>query len=236
MKAVAFLIISGALLAQGGDNIGNRGAGVYGNWLYFETPDCHLVSLNLNDGKERWHKPICDLDQYYFGSMAPLVIKNHVITGVSGDDLDRPGYIESHDPESGELQWRWYVVPMKKGDPGLESWPSLEAAQHGGGMTWLTPTYDPELNLIYVPTGNPQLDGALVTPNQSGAANWPPPSYNPETGLFYVSAARAFSVWYIYDPSDKPEGWGGNDRGGWGESMIQAIDYKTGKVKWTHKW
>ena len=45
---------------------------------------------------------------------------------------------------------------MKKGDPGLESWPNLEAAQHGGGMTWLTPTYDPELNLIYVPTGNPQ--------------------------------------------------------------------------------
>ena len=52
----------------------------------------------------------------------------------------------------------------------------------------------------------------------------------------YVSAARAFSVWYIYDPSDKPEGWGGNDRGGWGEAMIQAIDYKTGKVKWSHKW
>ena len=75
---------------------------VYGNWLYFETPDCNLVSLNLKDGKERWHKTICDLDQYYFGSMAPLVVKNHIITGVSGDDLDRPGYIESHDPETGD--------------------------------------------------------------------------------------------------------------------------------------
>ena len=51
-----------------------------------------------------------------------------------------------------------------------------------------------------------------------------------------MSASRAFSVYYIYDPSDKPEGWGGNDRGGWAESMIQAIDYKTGKVKWSHKW
>ena len=82
----------------------------------------------------------------------------------------------------------------------------------------------------------PQLDGALVSPNQGGAANWPPPSYNPDTGLFYVNASRAFSVYYIYDPSDKPEGWGGNDRGGWGEGMLEAIDVKTGKVKWSHKW
>jgi len=86
------------------------------------------------------------------------------------------------------------------------------------------------------PAKEPQLDGALVSPNQGGGTNWPPPTYDPDTGLFYVSASRAFSVYYIYDPSDKPEGWGGNDRGGWGESMIQAIDYKTGKVKWSHKW
>jgi alcohol dehydrogenase (cytochrome c) len=113
--------------SQGGDHIGNRGVGVYGNWLYFETPDCNLVSLNLKDGKERWHKSICDLDQYYFGSMAPLVVCSHIITGVSGDDLDRPGYIESHDPENGDLQWRWYTVPQRMGDPGSESWPSEEA-------------------------------------------------------------------------------------------------------------
>jgi len=133
------------------DHIGIRGVGVYGNWLYFETPDCNLVSLNLKDGKERWHQSICDLDQYYFGSMAPLVVRNHIITGVSGDDRDPPGYIESHDPETGALQWRWYTVPQKMGDPGSETWPSEEAMRHGGGMTWLTPTFDPDLNLIYVP-------------------------------------------------------------------------------------
>ena len=72
------------------------------------------------------------------------------------------------------------------------------------------------------PAKEPQLDGALVSPNQGGGTNWPPPSFNPDTGLFYVSASRAFSVYYIYDPSDKPEGWGGNDRGGWSESMVQA--------------
>ena len=52
---------------QGGEHIGNRGVAVSGNWLYVETPDCNLVSLNLKDGKERWAKPICDLEQFYYG-------------------------------------------------------------------------------------------------------------------------------------------------------------------------
>ncbi len=86
------------------------------------------------------------------------------------------------------------------------------------------------------PAKEPKLDGALVSPNQGGAANWPPPSFSPETGLFYVNATRAFSVYYIYDDDDKPEGWGGNDRGGCSECMLQAIDYKTGQIRWSHKW
>ncbi len=332
----------------GGIHIGNRGVGAYGSWLYYETPDCHLVSLNMKDGSERWRKKICDLDQFYFGSVAPVIIKNHVIAGVSGDDLDTPGYLQSHDPETGELQWRTYMVPMKKGDPGWDTWPSIEAASHGGGMTWQPVTYDPELNLIYVPTGNPQpviafknrpgsnaytgsivalnadtgkfvwgfqssphdthdwdstetavliddvvngqprkliaqaarnghffvLDrtngkaivssefvktnwakgydakgqpipdpakmpqvaGALVSPNQGGATNWPPPTFNPATGLFYVNASRAFSIYYLYDLDDNPQGWGGTDQGGYSEAMLQAVDYKTGKIRWSHKW
>ncbi len=334
--------------STGGIHIGNRGAAVLGESLFFETPDCHLVSLNIKDGSERWRKQICDLDQFYYGSVAPVVVKNHVIAGVSGDDLDIPGYVQSHDPETGEMQWRWYVVPQKKGDPGSETWPNEEAAKHGGGMTWQPVTYDPDLNLIYVTTGNPQpviaysnraganlftasivalnpdtgkmawyfqssphdthdwdstqtpvlfegeingqprkllaqaarnghffvldratgkalvsseyvktnwssgydkngqpipnlakrpqVDGSLVTPDQGGATNWPPPSFSPKTGLFYVSAALSYSVYYLYDPSENPQGWGGTDRGGWSESMIQAVDYKTGKVKWSHKW
>ena len=61
----------------------------------------------------------------------------------------------------------------------------------------------------------PQTDGALVSPNQGGAANWPPPSFSPQTGLFYINATRAFSIYYIFDDDEKPEGWGGNDQGGW---------------------
>ena len=90
--------------SKGGTHIGNRGVAVYGDWLYFETPDCNLVSLNIKDGKERWHKSICDLDQFYYGSLAPVVVGRHLITGVSGDDLDRPGYLSSYDPETGAMQ------------------------------------------------------------------------------------------------------------------------------------
>jgi len=333
--------------SKGGIHIGNRGVAVYGNWLYFETPDCHLVSLNVKDGRERWQKPICDLDQLYYASVAPIIVKNHVLVGVSGDDTDIPGYFESRDPETGDLQWHWSVVP-RKGEPGFETWPNEDAAAHGGGMTWGTTTYDPELNQIYLGTGNPQpviagkgregdnlytasivalnpdtgkmlwyfqpsphdthdwdnvevpvlfegtvggqkrkllamacrngwffvldretgkalvskeyvktnwskgidkrgqpipdpkkepqFDGSLVSPNQGGAANWPPPAFNPDTGLFYINATYAYSVWYLYDIDEKPEGWGGTDRGGWSESSLKAIDVKDGSIKWNHKW
>jgi alcohol dehydrogenase (cytochrome c) len=75
-----------------------------------------------------------------------------------------------------------------------------------------------------------------VTPNAGGATNWHPPSFSPATGLFYVSTARAFAVFYLYDVGDNPMGWGGTARGGYSESMIQAIDYKTGNLRWSHRW
>jgi len=335
-------------LSKGARHFSNRGMGMDGNQVFFETPDCNLVALNKEDGKLRWSKSFADIDQFYYCSTAPVVIGNHVIVGVSGDDMDIPGFIDSRDPETGELQWRFYTVPMKKGDPGMDSWPNQDMASHGGGMTWQPITYDPDLKLIYLSTGNPQpviayanrpgddlytasivavhvdtgkmawafqvsphdthdwdateapvlfdgtiagqprkllalaarngkfvvLDrgtgksivstefvktnwslgvdakgqpipnpekspsvaGTLVSPNQGGATNWYPPTFDPQTGLFYVSANRAFSVYYLYDNTDNPQGWGGNDRGGWSESMLEALDYKTGKIKWSHKW
>jgi alcohol dehydrogenase (cytochrome c) len=335
--------------SKGGWHIGNRGVAVLGSTVYVETPDCHLVALNIRDGREKWRTEICDLERFYYASAAPLIVKDHVIVGVSGDDLDIPGYLQSHDPETGALQWRWYTYP-EPGTPEAATWPSVEAMMHGGGMTWGSSTYDPELNLLYLGTGNPQPvingrkrpganlftesivalnpdtgklawyfqssphdthdwdatqtpvlidgeiggtprrliaqaarngwffvldratgrnivsteyvktnwtlgldekgqpipnpakepqpDGALVSPNQGGGQNWPPPSFSPQTGLFYANATRAFSVYYLYEDEDdeKPQGWGGNDRGGWSEAMLQAIDYRTGRIAWSHKW
>ncbi|HEX7362028.1 MAG TPA: acido-empty-quinoprotein group A [Bryobacteraceae bacterium] len=139
----------------GGIHIGNRGIGMYGNWLYFETPDDYLVSLDARTGKERWHIKIADYKQEYFSTPAPVVVGDHVIVGTGGDSLDVPGFLEARDPKTGKLQWRWWTEPLKKGDPGSDSWPNIESMRHGGGMTWVPGTYDPQLHLYYLGTGNP---------------------------------------------------------------------------------
>jgi alcohol dehydrogenase (cytochrome c) len=139
---------------RGATHIGNRGAGIWGDYLFFETPDNYLVSLDARTGEERWHVEIADFDQQYFSTVAPVIIDNHVIVG-TGNDLDGPGFLQSYDPETGKLQWKLYTVPMNPGDPGLETWPSLDAARHGGGHPWMPGSYDPETRLYIFGTGNP---------------------------------------------------------------------------------
>ena len=73
----------------------------------------------------------------------------------TGNDLDSPGFLQSFDPETGELQWKFYTVPMKPGDPGLDTWASLDAARHGGAQPWMPGAYDPETKLYIFGTGNP---------------------------------------------------------------------------------
>jgi acido-empty-quinoprotein group A len=166
---------------RGGIHIGNRGVGMYGNWLYFLTPDNYFVSLDATTGKERWHKEIANVKREYFSTAAPIVIRNHVIIGVGGDSLDVPGYLESRDPETGELQWRWYTTP-RPGEAGAETWPDEYSMEHGGGMPWLPGTYDPELNLYYFGTGNanPVLSGH----SRKGDNLWTASivALNPDTG------------------------------------------------------
>ncbi len=139
---------------RGGTHIANRGLGMWRGNLYMETPDNYLVSLDAKTGRERWHVVIADFNQQYFSTTAPVVIGNHVIVG-TGNDLDSPGFLQSFDPETGALQWRLYTVPMNPGDPGLDTWPSLEAARHGGAQPWLPGVYDPDTHLYIFGTGNP---------------------------------------------------------------------------------
>ncbi|NUQ30011.1 MAG: acido-empty-quinoprotein group A [Acidobacteriaceae bacterium] len=139
---------------HGGHVLGQRGVGMYGKWIYFLTPDGWFISLDSGTGKERWRKKVADEKLQYFTTMAAVIVKNHIIIGVGGDAMDVRGYLESRNPETGELQWRWWSEPRKMGDPGSETWPTQAAMDHGGGMTWMPGTYDPELNLIYWGTGN----------------------------------------------------------------------------------
>ncbi|HVO58435.1 MAG TPA: acido-empty-quinoprotein group A [Dongiaceae bacterium] len=174
-----------------GDHIGNRGVAMWKNWLYFETPDAHLVCLDAKDGSVRWIVELADPALGYFATMAPLVVRDHVIVGVSGDVTDVRGFLESIDPETGAIQWRWYTTP-DPGEPGSETWPGgTDAIHHGGGMTWMTGTYDPQLNLLYWGIGNP--NPVLVGKGREGDNLYTCSivALNPDTGKL---------VWY-FQPS-----------------------------------
>lgn len=138
---------------HGGHLIGQRGVGIWKTTVFFLTPDNWLIALNAATGQELWRKNFADARKQYFSTSAPLIVKNHVLVGVGGDAMDMPGFLDSFDPVTGDLQWTWWSTP-RKGDPALKSWPNEATSQHGGGMTWMPGTYDPKLNLLYWPTGN----------------------------------------------------------------------------------
>jgi alcohol dehydrogenase (cytochrome c) len=317
-----------------GLHIGHRGVAIYKGWLYLTTPDAHLISLNAKDGKVRWSKVIADVSKGYWSTLSPLVVKNHVIVGVSGDFDNLTGYLRSLDPETGETQWQWDNTAQ----PGTPDHTT-------GGMTWITGTYDPQLNLIYWGTGNPTPvlngatrpgadrytcsiialdpdtgklawafqpsphdthdwdavevpvqvdanfhgqprkmlmqasrngyffvldrtngksllskpfgpinwslgedkngepipdpkkepapDGRLIAPDEGGMTNYRSPSFDPKTGLFIVDAHPSYSL-YFAKPEDGSYGWAGADYGLWGKGVLEAIDYQTGNIRWSH--
>ena len=147
-----------------GFHIGHRGVAVYKDSVYLTTPDAHLVALDARNGTLKWNVVIADAKRGYWSTNAPLVIRNHLIVGVSGDFDNLPGTLKSFDPDTGALQWTFYSTPP----PGMPDPPSGGAT---GGQMWMTGTYDPDLNLLYVGTGNP-------TPVLNGQAR---PGDNPWT-------------------------------------------------------
>lgn len=138
---------------HGGHLVGQRGVGIWKGTVFFLTPDNWLVALDANTGRELWKRNYADARKQYFSTSAPLIVKDHVIVGVGGDAMDMPGFLDSFDPVTGDLQWRWWSTP-RKDDPALKTWPNESASDHGGGMTWMPGTYDPALHLLYWPTGN----------------------------------------------------------------------------------
>jgi len=318
-----------------GFHIGHRGVAMYKDWLFFVTPDAHLVSLNAKDGTVRWNVVIADSQKGYWTTLAPLVVGNHILVGVSGDFDNLAGFLRSVDPETGKTQWQWNSTPPP-GTPNATT----------GGMTWMTGTYDPDLHLLYWGTGNPTPvlngkprpgdnlytcsivalnpdtgklvwafqpsphdthdwdavetpvlvdanfdgqprkmlmqtsrngyffvldrtngksllslpygpvnwslgvdkrgepipnpakepapDGRLIAPDEGGLTNYRSPSFDPNTGLFIVSAHPSYGI-YFAKPADGAFGWAGADYGVWSKGVLEAIDYKTGKLRWTHE-
>lgn len=166
---------------RGGTHIGHRGVAMYGKWLFLVTPDDYLVSLDAATGKERWRSEIADLNLDFFSTVAPVIIRNHVLVSPSIESTDNRGYLDSYDPVTGKLQWRWYSTP-DPGQPGSETWPNTDALMHGGGAIWIPGTYDPQLNLYYFGTANPQP--VMAGQGRQGDNLWANSivALNPDTG------------------------------------------------------
>ncbi len=318
-----------------GFHIGHRGVAMYKDWLYFTTPDAHLVCLDAKTGNVLWDVVVADSKKGYWMTMAPLVVRDHVIVGVSGDFDNLTGFLRSIDPATGKTQWQWNSTPPL-GTPQATS----------GGMTWMTGTYDPQLNLIFWGTGNPTpvlngkprpgdnlytcsivaldpdngklawafqpsphdthdwdavetpvlvdaefdgaprkmlmqtsrngyffvldrttgknlltapfgpvnwalkvdeqgrpvpnpekepaQDGRLIAPDEGGLTNYRSPSVDTKNGLFIVDAHPSYGI-YFAKQADGTFGWAGADYGVWSKGVLEAIDYQTGKIRWSHE-
>lgn len=131
----------------------NRGAAMLGGKLFRTTLDANVIALDTKTGKEIWRTKSADPKDGYSMTVAPLVANGVVIVGVAGAEFGHRGYLEGLDPETGTQLWRTYTVPAS-GEKGAETWPG-NAADTGGGSTWITGSYDPALDLVFWGTGNP---------------------------------------------------------------------------------
>ncbi|HEX6394997.1 MAG TPA: PQQ-dependent dehydrogenase, methanol/ethanol family [Acidimicrobiales bacterium] len=136
----------------------NRGVAVAKGKVFFVTANAHVLALDATTGKRVWDKTYGDVRAGESATVAPLIVKNMVIVGSSGGEFGVRGHLDAFDLDTGEHQWRCYTVP-KPGEPGSETWPAEgEAWARGGANCWITGTFDPETNLLYVGTGNPAPD------------------------------------------------------------------------------
>ncbi len=203
-----------------------------------------------------------DLHLLYWGTGNPTpVLNGHVRPG---DNL-YTGSIVALDPDTGKLAWAFQASPHDTHDWDAVEVPVLvDALFHGkprkmlmqasrngyffvldrtNGKSLLTTPFTPvnwasgidaNSQPIPDPKKEPAPDGRLIAPDEGGATNFRSPSYDPKTGLFLVNAHPSFSL-YFAKPADGAYGWAGADYGVWGTGVIEAIDYQTGKIKWSHE-
>ncbi len=134
----------------------NRGVAVAGDRLFMVTDHAHVIALNRFTGALLWDTEMADWRMSYGATSAPLVAGNLVVVGTSGGDEGVRGFIGAYDSSTGKQAWHVWTVP-NPGEPGADTWVGTQTANRGGAA-WMTGTYDPELDVLYWPTGNPGLD------------------------------------------------------------------------------
>jgi alcohol dehydrogenase (cytochrome c) len=133
----------------------NRGApAIYNGKLFRVSIDNHVIALDLKTGKQVWKQKFAEVKEGYYATSAPIVANGVLISGMAGGESTTRGFLDGWDPETGKKLWRRYTIPAP-GEPGSETWPAdSDAWTRGGGPTWRSGSYDPQLDLVYWGVGN----------------------------------------------------------------------------------
>ena len=133
----------------------HRGAAtIYNGKLFRVTIDNHVLALDMKTGKELWNQKFADSREGYYATGGPIIANGVLISGVAGGESTTRGFLDGWDPDTGKKLWRRYTIPAP-GEPGSETWPKTsDAWTQGGGPTWRSGSYDPQLDLVYWGTGN----------------------------------------------------------------------------------
>jgi len=134
----------------------NRGVAILGETLYMSTLDAHLVAIDARTGNLVWNREVADHQAGYSKTAAPLIVKDQVVTGIAGGEYGIRGFLDSYNAETGEQEWRAWTIPGPD-HPDNRTWAG-DSWRTGGSPTWITGSYDPELDLVYWGTGNPGPD------------------------------------------------------------------------------
>ena len=134
----------------------NRGVAIQGNRVFMVTDNAHMIALDRMTGALLWETQMIDWHLGYNANTAPLVVDGLVVSGISGGDDGIRGFIVAYDQATGKEAWRFWTTP-KAGEPGSETWQGT-GLDHPGGGTWMTGTYDKDLDTLYWPVGNPGND------------------------------------------------------------------------------
>ena len=134
----------------------NRGVAILGDRLFMSTMDARLVALDTKTGSVVWNAESGDPKDGYNKKAAPLVVGDKVVTGIAGGEFGIRGFLDAYDAQTGDRSWRFYTIPGPD-NPDNRSWQG-DSWRTGGAPTWITGSYDPELNLVYWGTGNPGPD------------------------------------------------------------------------------
>jgi alcohol dehydrogenase (cytochrome c) len=176
---------------------------------------CTIVALNPVTGKMAWYYQVTPHDTHdWDAAQTPILI--------DGDFNGRPRKMVAQASRNGH----YFLLDRVTGE-------HLITAKFIDSLNWTK-----GINATGQPAHDPAKDasvpGTLLSPDTSGATNWPPPSFNPDTGLLYFGSRQTFSVMYLTDTDGRPQGWAAAERNvGTVGNALKAIDYKTGKVKWS---